>query len=49
MGRPFGKFMCTGIRALDIEDIGLHSSGFLEALKEIKMEMPLVYINIRFI
>lgn len=46
MGRPLGKFMCTGIRALDIEDIGLHSSGFLEALEEIKMEMQLVYINI---
>ncbi|KAL2556891.1 RNI-like superfamily protein [Forsythia ovata] len=46
MGRPLGKFMCTGIRALNIEDIGLRSSGFLEVLQEIKKEMKLVYINI---
>ncbi|KAL0390861.1 UNVERIFIED_CONTAM: hypothetical protein Scaly_0443200 [Sesamum calycinum] len=46
IGAPFGKFLCTGVRAVDVEDIGLGSSGFLEALREISMELKIAYINI---
>ncbi|XP_011083100.1 uncharacterized protein LOC105165701 isoform X2 [Sesamum indicum] len=46
IGAPFGKFLCTGVRAVDVEDIGLGSSGFLEALREISTELKIAYINI---
>lgn len=48
VGAPLGKFLGTGIRALDIEDIELGPSGFLELLEEIVEDLKLVYINIRF-
>ncbi|CAK9158513.1 unnamed protein product [Ilex paraguariensis] len=46
VGAPLGKYLCTGIRSLNIEDIGLCSSGFLEAQEELMEELKLVYINI---
>ncbi|KAA8550666.1 hypothetical protein F0562_002350 [Nyssa sinensis] len=46
VGAPLGKILGTGIQVLDIEDIGLGSSGFLEIRKEIMEELKLVYINI---
>ncbi|KAK2986373.1 hypothetical protein RJ640_026637 [Escallonia rubra] len=46
VGRHLGKFLCTGIRALNVEGIGLGSSGFLEAQQEIMEELNLVSINI---
>lgn len=46
MGTPLGKFLCGGIQALDIEDIGLGSSGFMRASKELVKESKLHYINI---
>lgn len=48
VGAPLGKFLGTGIRALDIEDIELGPSGFLELQEEIIEDLKLVYINIRF-
>ncbi|XP_028065188.1 uncharacterized protein LOC114268248 isoform X1 [Camellia sinensis] len=45
VGAPLGKFLGTGIQALDIEDIGLGSSGFLELQKEIGEDLKLAYIN----
>lgn len=48
VGVPLGKFLCTGVQSLDVEDIGLGSSGFLDACKEIVEELKLVSINIRF-
>ncbi|XP_059660223.1 uncharacterized protein LOC132306717 isoform X2 [Cornus florida] len=46
VGASLAKYLGTGIQALDIEDIGLGSSGFLKVQKEIIMELKLVYINI---
>ncbi|KAI8523154.1 hypothetical protein RHMOL_Rhmol13G0051900 [Rhododendron molle] len=46
VGAPLGKFLGTGIRALDIEDIELGPSGFLELQEEIIEDLKLVYINI---
>ncbi|KAK3032181.1 hypothetical protein RJ639_035006, partial [Escallonia herrerae] len=46
VGSHLGKFLCTGIRALNVEGIGLGSSGFLEAQEEITEELNLVSINI---
>ncbi|KAL6961730.1 hypothetical protein U1Q18_052826 [Sarracenia purpurea var. burkii] len=46
IGAPLGKFLGTGVQALDIEDIELGSSGFLELQKEIIDDLKLVYINI---
>ncbi|KAL1550087.1 hypothetical protein AAHA92_18100 [Salvia divinorum] len=46
IGAPLGKFLCTGISSLDVEDIGLGSSGFLQAAKEISEELKIAYINI---
>ncbi|KAG8370858.1 hypothetical protein BUALT_Bualt13G0027100 [Buddleja alternifolia] len=46
IGGPLGKFLCSGIFALDVEDVGLGSSGFMEALKEIPKDLKLKYINI---
>ncbi|KAG5541274.1 hypothetical protein RHGRI_021198 [Rhododendron griersonianum] len=34
VGTPLGKFLGTGIQALDIEDIKLGPSGFLELWKK---------------
>lgn len=48
MGVHLGKFLYTGINALDIEDIGLGSSGFLKAQENITEGLNLVSINIRF-
>ncbi|CAN4098097.1 unnamed protein product [Withania somnifera] len=45
IGIPLGKFLCGGIRALDIEDIGLGSSGFTRASELVK-ESKLHSINI---
>lgn len=47
IGTPLGKFLCGGIQALDIEDIGLGSSGFMRAGKELVKETKLHSINIR--
>ncbi|XP_073040622.1 uncharacterized protein [Primulina eburnea] len=46
IGALLGKFMCTGVRGLDVEDTGLGSSGFMLALKEICEGLKLVYMNI---
>ncbi|KZV23665.1 hypothetical protein F511_06995 [Dorcoceras hygrometricum] len=46
IGALLGKFMCTGVRGLNFEDVGLGSSGFLLALEEINEELKLVYMNI---
>ncbi|GER41150.1 leucine-rich repeat family protein [Striga asiatica] len=46
IGASLGKFLCTGICSLDVEDIGLGSSGFLEAGRNIARELKIVYINI---
>jgi len=46
VGAPLGKFLCTGVRSLNVEDIGLGSSGFLDVSKEIVEELKLVSINI---
>ncbi|XP_073146798.1 uncharacterized protein [Henckelia pumila] len=46
IGAVLGKFMCTGVRGLDVEDTGLGSSGFMLALEEICEELKLVYLNI---
>ncbi|MCD9560685.1 hypothetical protein HAX54_019429 [Datura stramonium] len=46
IGTPLGKFLCGGIQALDIEDIGLGSSGFMRAGKELVKESKLHSINI---
>ncbi|KAL3620544.1 hypothetical protein CASFOL_035456 [Castilleja foliolosa] len=46
IGTSLGKFLCTGICSLDVEDIGLGSSGFMEAGKKISKELKIAYINI---
>ncbi|KAL8489962.1 hypothetical protein ACS0TY_025748 [Phlomoides rotata] len=46
IGAPLGKYLCCGIIALDVGDIGLGSFGFLEALKQISKELKIAYINI---
>ncbi|XP_060177557.1 uncharacterized protein LOC132607553 isoform X1 [Lycium barbarum] len=46
IGTPLGKFLCGGLQALDIEDIGLGSSGFMRAGKELVKESKLHSINI---
>ncbi|KAK4720218.1 hypothetical protein R3W88_018556 [Solanum pinnatisectum] len=46
IGTAVGKFLCGGIQALDIEDIGLGSSGFMRAGQEIVKETKLHSINI---
>ncbi|KAK9281438.1 hypothetical protein L1049_004340 [Liquidambar formosana] len=43
---PLGKFLCTSIRVLNIESIGMGSSGFLELEQEIEEDMKLVRINL---
>ncbi|KAL7179011.1 hypothetical protein ACSBR1_042386 [Camellia fascicularis] len=48
VGAPLGNFLGIGIQALEIEDIGLGSSGFLELQKEIGEDLKLAYINMRF-
>ncbi|KAL6563791.1 hypothetical protein OROGR_002750 [Orobanche gracilis] len=47
IGSTLGRFLCTGICSLDVEDIGLGSSGFLEAGDQISKELKIAYINIR--
>ncbi|XP_015077141.1 uncharacterized protein LOC107021072 [Solanum pennellii] len=46
IGTALGKFLCGGIQALDIEDIGLGSSGFMRAGQAIVKETKLHSINI---
>ncbi|XP_047315193.1 NACHT, LRR and PYD domains-containing protein 13 isoform X2 [Impatiens glandulifera] len=46
IGRSLGKFLGIGIQVLDIEEIGLGSNGFLEAVEEIRTDLNLVSINI---
>ncbi|XAR61011.1 hypothetical protein NMG60_11034583 [Bertholletia excelsa] len=46
VGPTLVKYLGTGIRALDIENIGLGSYGFLELRKEMREDLKLVYINI---
>lgn len=41
--------MSTGILAVDVENVGIGSSGFLQAVKEISKELKITYINIRSI
>lgn len=48
IGAELGAYLCKGIQTLNIQDIGLCSSGFQGAQKEIKGELMLTYINIRF-
>lgn len=45
---PLGKFLRTVIRVLNVEDIGLGSSGFLKLQEDMPEEVKLVSINIRF-
>lgn len=45
---PLGNFLRTFIRVLNVEDIGLGSSGFLKLGEDIPEEVKLVSINIRF-
>lgn len=46
IGTPLGKFLCGGIQALDIEDIGLGYIGFIRVGKELVKETKLRSINI---
>lgn len=46
IGTALGKFLCCGIQALDIEDIGLGSTGFMRAGQAIVKETKLHSINI---
>ncbi|KAG9142616.1 hypothetical protein Leryth_011690 [Lithospermum erythrorhizon] len=46
VGAPLGRLLCTGIKFLDLEDIGLGSPGFLDAKEEIKKTLEVVHINI---
>ncbi|KAL7084375.1 hypothetical protein ACP275_14G220200 [Erythranthe tilingii] len=46
IGVSLGEYLRTGVCAVDIEDIGLGSSGFREALNEISKDLKIVYINI---
>lgn len=43
---PLGKFLRTFIRVLNVEDIGLGSSGFLKLQEDMPEEVKLVSINI---
>ncbi|KAF1002434.1 hypothetical protein AG4045_001734 [Apium graveolens] len=47
VGVQLGKFICTGIKELQFHDIGINSSGFLEAQEQITGGVKLVFINIR--
>lgn len=47
IGAPLGRYLCTGVSSLDVEDIGLGSSGFQQAVKEMSEELKIAYINIR--
>lgn len=49
VGVHLGKFICTGIKELYIHDIGINSSGFVEAQEQITEGVQLVCINIRSI
>lgn len=46
IGAPLGRYLCTGVSSLDVEDIGLGSSGFQQAVKEMSEELKIAYINI---
>lgn len=46
IGAPLGRFLCTGIKFLDLEDIELGSPGFLDAKDQIKKTLEVVHINI---
>ncbi|CAH9081067.1 unnamed protein product [Cuscuta europaea] len=46
IGESIGKFICTGILALDIDDVGLGSSGFSKAREHIVEDSKLLCINI---
>lgn len=46
IGTHLGLYLCKGIQTLNIQDIGLGSSGFQGAQEEIKGELMLTYINI---
>nr|GMD51371.1 ribonuclease inhibitor [Ipomoea batatas] len=46
IGASIGKFLCKGILSLDIDDIGLGSSGFLKAQEEIVEDLKIICINI---
>ncbi|GFP91072.1 hypothetical protein PHJA_001251200, partial [Phtheirospermum japonicum] len=46
IGASLGKILCTGICSLDVEDIGLGSSGLLEAGEKIFKELKIAYLNI---
>lgn len=47
VGVQLGKFICTGIKELHFHDIGINSSGFVEAQEQITGGVKLVFINIR--
>lgn len=46
IGTHLGLYLCKGIQTLNIQDIGLGSSGFQGAQEEIKGKLMLTYINI---
>lgn len=46
-GKSLGIFLSSGIQALDVRGIGMDSTGFSDAQKEISGEPSLVRINIR--
>nr|XP_043621463.1 uncharacterized protein LOC122593159 isoform X2 [Erigeron canadensis] len=46
LGAHLGRFLCSGIQAIDIKRTGLGKSGFSDAQKEITKELNLVHINI---
>ncbi|KVI12316.1 NACHT, LRR and PYD domains-containing protein 13 isoform X1 [Cynara cardunculus var. scolymus] len=45
-GPSLGKFLLSGIQALNVKGVGLGSSGFSDAQEEITEELSLVRINI---
>nr|GEV39613.1 hypothetical protein [Tanacetum cinerariifolium] len=47
-GKSLGRFLSSGIQALDVRGIGMDSTGFADAQKEISGEPSLVRINISY-
>lgn len=45
-GSSLGKFLCSGIQAIDLKGIGLGLSGFSDAQQEITKELSLVSLDI---
>ena len=47
VGEHLGKYICTGVRELHFNNIGIKSSGFLEAREQLTEGVKLAFINIR--